>query len=106
MSNDQRNKNLFFSHSDNLMEVAEKFCRREGYSKTYLQRIIEFLKQNTKQAKKPAQSQTAAMTTQQNQQFEYIPYTNYIFFEQMNIAGLKKKVEEVTASSFTIFTVQ
>lgn len=41
--------NIILKKSDNFMEVAEKFCRREGYSKAYLSRIIDFLKKNTKQ---------------------------------------------------------
>ena len=41
-------KQIPFNDGDSYMDAAERFCLREGYSKHYLQQIVNFLRQNTR----------------------------------------------------------
>lgn len=80
-------KRIPVNDGDNHLDVAERFCRREGYSKNYLTQVMIFLQKNTK-ASQPKQ------LSQQVVKFECIPYTQFFFFESMNVVGLQKKVIE------------
>lgn len=41
-------KLLPYNEGESFYQTAEKFCLREGYSKHYLQQVINFLKKNTR----------------------------------------------------------
>ncbi|KAM3139405.1 hypothetical protein pb186bvf_008430 [Paramecium bursaria] len=85
-------KRLPFNDGESHMAAAEKFCLREGYSKHYMQQIVNFLKQNTRNVQQ--QQQQYAQPQQKKQEYDYLPYTQYFLYENKNVEGLKKKLLE------------
>ncbi|CAD8212029.1 unnamed protein product [Paramecium pentaurelia] len=105
-------KLLPYNEGESFYDSAEKFCLREGYSKHYLQQIVNFLKKNTSfgQSQRQKKSELETMKEQYAQQqilqqqqakkqidFQYIPYTQCTYYENMNLQGLSKKLFEFNA---------
>ncbi|CAK67180.1 unnamed protein product (macronuclear) [Paramecium tetraurelia] len=102
-----------YNEGENLYVTAEKFCLREGYSKNYIQQIVEFLKYHTSfgQSQRQKKQELETMNEQQYDQeqilqqeqaknqldYQYIPYTKCTYYENMNLQGLSQKLFEFNA---------
>lgn len=83
---------LPYNEGDNHLVVAEKFLTREGLNIGFKEQITEFIRKNTKGSNKPAGGTSAQ--TQQTKTKSCFPMRQSVFFQDMNMDGLWKKIEE------------
>lgn len=83
-------KQLPFNNGANALVEAEKYCKREGLPKGYIEQVRKFLTANSSNV-----PTSAKMEVEATGQLELIPQTGIIEFVGLaNPAGLKSKLFE------------
>jgi len=89
----------------NYTDTSDKFCARENLGRAYTEQIVQFLRANTlpyatRDIEKPADDNTVMnsfMSGVPKATCKRIPTTTTIYFDQVKIDGLKKKILEFNA---------
>jgi phospholipase A-2-activating protein len=89
-------RKLPFNNGGMHLEAAEKFCIREGISRTQVEQIVDFLRKHalpykTRDIEQPDNLQKANVKSTQNKPSQ-VPMTKPLYFEQVNVDGPKKKI--------------
>jgi phospholipase A-2-activating protein len=87
---------LPYNEGDNPLVVAEKFLTREGMHLGYKEQITDFIRKNTSGGGKPLPGgqSTSAGTSAAPKHKSCFPLHQTVFYDQMNLDGLQKKMEE------------
>jgi phospholipase A-2-activating protein len=88
---------LPYNEGDNSLVVAEKFLTREGMNLGFKDQIIDFIRKNSRGGAKAATGGKSAQPQAQTQPKSCFPMRQAVFFQDMNMEGLSKKLEEFHA---------
>lgn len=88
---------LPYNEGDNSLVVAEKFLTREGMNLGFKDQIIDFIRKNSRGGAKAATGGKSAQPQAPIQPKSCFPMRQAVFFQDMNMEGLSKKLEEFHA---------
>lgn len=88
---------LPFNEGDNPLVTAERFLVRENMSMDLKPQIIDFIKKNTRSTGKPTPSAPAKPAAPPKPAHCFL-MRQTVFYEQMNIDGLSKKLTEINTA--------
>ena len=96
------------NNGTNYLEVADKFCSREGLGRSFVEQIVTFLRQNTLPYATRNVDEVASGAPDdkdlmnnffgaQKKSCSKIPSTQLVFFDAVKVDGPKKKILEFNA---------
>lgn len=97
VGDDAAKAKLPYNEGDNSLVVAEKFLTREGMNLGFKDQIIDFIRKNSRGGAKAATGGKSAQPQAPTQPKSCFPMRQAVFFQDMNMEGLSKKLEEFHA---------